>query len=598
LNGRSFRLFWLPVAFAIVASFFPDRIHYLWSLFAAVLLFLAAKRLGRLVVQRWLQEDCFYFPFGLGIFLLVAFGFFSFTTGKGATYGLWIATLILAPFEIPVLTKRLSLQYLWASPFVLLGFWSCLTPATFYDALVYHLGLPHQYLLQGKMQIIPHHLYSTFPPFDQILNLLFSAVNADAGIKIFSIVLLFGIIYTATGYIKSFEKDFRMEHLVVPFLAIPTFWILVHLVTADLLTAFFFSSGIFLLLLYRDRLSAITFAAALIAFSCWTKWNVLLYLPFVIILFGTNIRKLVPFTIIVFVLITPLLIRNYLSAGDPLYPILSVKLSNPNWSTEQAKALAMDSFPTRARTFKSFLLAPLELMTKPDRFGSASRIGFVPLFLILVSPFAARREFRSLILYIVVCFFAWLFVFPNFRQFIPVFVLIAPLLYSCWNWLAKKSALVFAVVSIVWGAAGIYYLLPIYQDLFPLISIKQNRDQYLTENLQYYPIARDLKYGKAILIGETRSAYFQVPVIASTAYDQHPFEEILKKSGNAQSFYLALKGQGITYVVYDSMQFQRLSKKYGLWKISHDEQQILQEFEKQFIISKLRVNGIYLLQLK
>jgi hypothetical protein len=100
------------------------------------------------------------------------------------------------------------------------------------------------------------------------------------------------------------------------------------------------------------------------------------------------------------------------------------------------------------------------------------------------------------------------------------------------------------------------------------------------------------------LIGETRSAYFQIPLIVCTAYDRSPFEEVLKKSSNAQSIFDALKEMQVSFVVYDSLQFQRLSEKYGLWKISAEQQQILQEFVKQYTIPKLRVNGIYLLQLK
>jgi|GEM_PF-4154040 len=547
-----------------------------------------------------IKEEAFYFPLGLGLLLMASYACFVFSTGIMVLAILWCAFLVLAAFEIRFLLKNVSLKLLGAAPFLLLGFWSCLTPATFFDSLVYHIGLPHQYLALGRMRILPYHLYSSFPPFDQVLNLLFAGIQAETGIKIFSIIILFAILYCSASYIQSLHADseFRAAQFVVPILAIPSFWILVHLVTADLLTALFFSSGVFLILINGERSSVLVIAATLVAFSCWTKWNVLLYAPFLILFFGVQIRRTALFTLVTLLLLLPLLIRNYVRLGDPLYPILSVKLSSPLWGIEQENALHGDSFPARAISFGDVVAAPVKLITTPDDFGSASEIGLVPLFALLLYPFAAQKQMRTLLIYIGVCFYAWLFAFPNFRQFFPVFVLLTPMFYFSWNYLAKRSAALNVAAVIFCGLTGLYLLLPFYRDLFPPISWKENCDQYLRANVTYYPIARFLNEGQAILVGETRSAYFRVPLVVPTAYDRNTFIELLKVHADAGSFYQTLKELKVTHIVYNRPQFQRLSEKYGLWKISAEQQQVLQQFVRQYTVPKLRANGIYLLELK
>ena len=46
-----------------------------------------------------------------------------------------------------------------------------LGPPFFYDAMVYHLGLPWQALIEGGWQGHPENLFSAFPPLAQLLSL-------------------------------------------------------------------------------------------------------------------------------------------------------------------------------------------------------------------------------------------------------------------------------------------------------------------------------------------------------------------------------------------------------------------------------------------
>lgn len=54
-----------------------------------------------------------------------------------------------------------------------------LAPPFFYDALVYHLGLPWQAILEGRLAPHPENLFSTFPPLAQLVYAAPIAFNLD-----------------------------------------------------------------------------------------------------------------------------------------------------------------------------------------------------------------------------------------------------------------------------------------------------------------------------------------------------------------------------------------------------------------------------------
>ena len=148
-----------------------------------------------------------YFPLGLGVFLSLTYVCAIFTTGPILLYSVWIGLLILSWFEAPVLTYRFRRTYLWGAPFVLLGFWSTFTPVTFFDSMVYYLGLPYQYVSNGVVGALPFNMYTAFPPFNQVLNLLFVGIGFDSGINVFSIILYFQIIAILLGLLRLLSTE-------------------------------------------------------------------------------------------------------------------------------------------------------------------------------------------------------------------------------------------------------------------------------------------------------------------------------------------------------------------------------------------------------
>ena len=609
-GDRGFPAYILILIYLALASIFPDRLQYIEALFLALGLYLAAHGLGRRISRRFWPDlnSSFWFPLGLGLLLSVCTMCFVFGTGPFLFFAIWIAVAAMAIPETPILRARIPYSCLWGAPFVLIGFWSTWTPSTFFDALVYHMGLPHQYLARGIMSVIPHHLYSSFPPFEQTLNLMFACTQRDPGIKIFTVLILFHLTLVITHFVRKVHPDAKMEFSVLPILFLPGVWVLIHVVTADVLAGLFFCAGVAFLAVQTRPLSGRTVLAGalLIAFSAWTKSNVNLYIPLLAVLwislFGLQEwKKLLQFYLLIFLLIAPLLLRNFVTLGDPLYPALWQIFPNAGWSPQQSHALQMDSFPHRAKSLADILLAPFRLAFQTNYYGSASETGIVWLTSLLLYPFAKRnRVINRILLYVFVCFLSWLFVFHNFRQFFPVFLLLYPMAAIALESFAARYSRAMVFYWILAGFVGLRLLLPIVWNYFPLIQPGQSQSEYLRRNLDYYAIAELVNQNplKTLLLGDTRIAFFRVPVISCTAYDQNPLLLWIEKSADAKALYDRFKRHQVGYVVYNRAEMNRLVKKYNLWRPPKRDQIVLDQFLKQYTVPKVRSGEIYLLQVK
>ena len=499
--------------------------------------------------------------------------------------------------------------------------------------MVYHLGLPYQYEAIGKIAILPDHLYSTFPPFEQVLNLLFIHFGCESGVKVFSILLLFQIVYLFCGFIRWMTSDpqptggngkdqshwtlqmgGRIDLLVLAMLLFPAAWILIHIISADLLVTLFFCAGVISLVKTFDSVSRMTIvqSSLLLAFSAWTKSNVLIYFSFLPLLWLALARWRPSYgfweivwkhcgMILLFTL--PLLLRNYFLLGDPLYPALSGIFSSKSWTPQQSAALQLDSLAGKNSGALEVLLAPLSITFRLDNYGSASEVGLVPLLSLLLYPFARKnRELNCVLFYVLFCYLAWLFTFHNFRQFLPPFYLFFLTAYFSFQYLFQR---VRKFVPLIFGLCALYsgyQLLPIYSSFFPLISFGQRQTEYLEQHLSYFRLAdvinKDPKNGKVAMLGETRIAYLTKPVVANTAYNQNPFLRMLKSSSSPDDLSSQLRHEEVKFVIVDRNEYLRLAKKYKIWEITPQEENILQDFLKNDTSFLLKSGDDYLFRIR
>lgn len=578
-------LFSLCLTYVIFSLIFPDRWNYILGFGFATVLWLASRSIGRSIFSRNSSiPDSWMFPAGLGIVLAIATIVTSFSTARMLLTIFWILLAIAACFELSYLKIRVPLKYSFFAPLIALAYLSSLTPTTFFDALSYHLGLPYQYLEFGKMGVLSHQLYSTFPPFEQVLNLLFVRFELLSGIKLFSLILYLGLIHVLTEFLPG-EGDWHLDPKFVCWILalFPAPWILIHLITADLLASLFFCCGVASVIRFTSvpNFTSKFLPAVFLCFAIWTKINCLLYtalLPLLWFLLAKNQtflekgKKIALQVFLVFLFLLPLLIRNFWAVGDPLYPALKNLFPKSSWSLEQQRALRLDSFSSRENLAISILNTPFMLTFRKGSFGAAAEPGLAFLCGVLIYFFLRKNSIvNKILIYVLVCYLLWISIFFSFRQFIPVFFLLSLPSAIAIEGIYKRSRLLFYLGIAVFAVYSVFGLFPIFRIFFPLIYPAQTKTNYLITRLDYYSAAEkinDLRTSAKILfLGESRSAYVKHPAIVPSRYDYNPMFEWASQSKDSEALFARFQQEGVQFIFCNWKEYAHLAGKTGILPI-------------------------------
>jgi hypothetical protein len=537
------------------------------------------------------------FPAGLGIVLAIATVITSFSNAHFVLTTFWILLAIAACFELSYLKIRVPLKYSFFTPLIALAFLSSLTPTTFFDALSYHLGLPYQYLEFGKIGVLSHQLYSTFPPFEQVLNLLFVRFELLSGIKLFSLILYMGLIHVLTEFLPAQGDSDVDPKFVCWILALfPAPWILIHLITADLLASLFFCCGVAAVVRstlvpnYQPKF----LPAFFLSFAIWTKINCLLYtalLPVLWLLLAKNqtflekMKKISLQVLLIFLFLLPLLIRNFAAVGDPLYPALKNIFPKSSWSLEQQRALRLDSFSSRQNLAISILNTPFLLTFRKGSFGASAEPGLAFLCGVLIYFFLRKNSVvNKILLYVLVGYLLWISIFFSFRQFIPVFFLLSLPSAIAIEAIYKRSRLLFYLVIAVFAVYSVLGLFPIFRIFFPLIYPAQTKTNYLITRLDYYSAAKKINdlgtKGKILFLGESRSAYVKHPSIVPSRYDYNPMFEWASQSKDSEALFARFKQEGVQFIFCNWKEYAHLAGKTGILPIDLLPPQLLSALPK------------------
>jgi hypothetical protein len=146
---------------------------------------------------------------------------------------------------------------------------------------------------------------------------------------------------------------------------------------------------------------------------------------------------------------------------------------------------------------------------------------------------------------------------------------------------------------------------------------------YLKEKLDYYPLAEWTtsipKSDKIMMLGETRIAYLQVPIMATTAFDKHPFFIWLSKASSPQDLQNQFANSNIKYMMVNWHEYARFAEKCGilpidpvpprfrgvfkkgkartgvpLARLTKREMEVLSGFSKNCLVPKWRMGDQYL----
>ncbi len=469
---------------------------------------------------------------------------------------------------------------------------AALSPPVFFDALVYHLGLPNLYLRRGAIEALPT-VYASFPPAGEMLYLLGMGLGGIQAASLLNLVA--GILAAvAVGALagRHWGRGVGFAAGSIFYLAPPLF-LLSRYATVDNLMSFF--TVLTYLCLFRRidggsdswLLLGGTFGG--LAFS--VKHVGLIYailLPAAALAGAALVGRrnphdsgagrydalLLPAAALPAAL--PWLARNWAVTGNPVFPAANTLFGGRGWTAAQAALLARDAHAATDMilSWKDALRLPFDLVASSRDFGAASQsLWFWPLVMagaaVLLLGASGWKE-RLLLGLVAGSLFLWSVTFLMARFLLPAMALGAIVAAVALERAPARRhrALCWLLAGLLLGSNALFLYRdgPTRQALPPALGL-QTRTDYLRSMLRAWPafevVNRDLPPASRVLVlGESRTAWMERDHLASSALDPPLLPAILRGGQDPARFAAALRDRGITHVLVSVAELRRLERDY------------------------------------
>ncbi|MDD5259221.1 MAG: glycosyltransferase family 39 protein [bacterium] len=484
-----------------------------------------------------------------------------------------------------------------------------LAPEIYYDAMVYHLALPNMYIYNGRIINFPPLGFSYFPQNMEMLYTLSLLVSGDllarllhfsAGLGCVLVIFVLGRKYFSRSVAWLSSAIFYL----MPLVALES-WAALN----DLGLSFYVLLTILCVInwLKKGSTSEFFLAAAFCGFALGIKYvSVPVLIGALLIIGYVQAKKKLPwrqvvvpgfiFIAIVFLLVSPWLLKNTLTAGSPLAPFYTGKNSiDLDWRGSIYERECEKPGQT------SLTIWPTEILRRwQSVFQENSQNSFIgPLFLfslpfILISLIRSRGDpvVIALAVFLGVYIFVWWTQTEIMRFLLPIFplagLLLSSLAYSQKVIRYQRILLQITVLIILFCNLGMTLSALVLKQPFAVVAGEETKTDYLSRNHPWYPapsypaieyINKNLgQDSKILFIGEERSYYAQRQVIANSAFDVPTFQKYFKSAKTAAELVTRLRQDGINYILLNEKELRRLQIQYKIYDFSSRDLQLLSEF--------------------
>lgn len=490
----------------------------------------------------------------------------------------------------------------------LMVFAGALLPETFYDALYYHLGLPSQYLLQGRVATRPAVVHSAFPAYHDTLMGVLLALGGPSLARLFTfaLYLLGGAACSLLGNILFGAGGTAAAFLL---LSVPGVIIMSSMTNVD--TAMIWYAAMTLAGTARalkcageERRRWVLLAAIPLGMAAGSKYTGLFFVPVPLLALlaapgptaGERLRSAALLAGTALLVACPWYLRNLAVYGNPVYPALDVI-----FGSSDAGRWAMESLRSDLSRLSFSLGEPADIwrlaLSGKLRLGAGAEVGWGAL-LALPAALAAcvyRKEFRPFLPGVLLFLVLWAFSHSAVRYLYPVF----PLLAAAGGWgvtvlsgdrrtVRILAALLLAVVL----AANLFAAGKVLAGQFggrlaaQRLTGRITAEQYLTAVLPYYGTAQWMnanlpRDAKVLFLGETRLLYVEREVSFSSAYDATAVVEWVRENPSAGGLRERLAAEGIDHILINADEVRRLNASYRYMKMSPGETAVLNDLLQQ-----------------
>jgi len=441
-------------------------------------------------------------------------------------------------------------------------------PSSFYDTLVYHLGIPNLYLQHQGFVSTPQFLFANTSIYYEI-SLIPAVFAGDLVPRLFHFLVGVILVLSLVDAAVHFFEIKRRFILLLLLISMPVTIFLLTTVKNDLLSAFFILVGIKYYLKNRIKLSALFWA-----FSIGVKYfNALALGIFLVLVFfkekklKLNVKLIIIFGLIVVGILLPLFIKNYVFIKNPFFPFFNNQFPNEYFDHSRYAAMKTD-VGKNIHSVRDLITFPYTLSFY--ELGSGGIVGAQ--FLIFLPFLILKKQKKRFLLVFSLLF---LLVGANFTASIR-FMYIAFAILSIYTIRVYQSLdilgikimkyLFFLIIGLnVITSFGLHERS--YRAYY-LYSGKLDIEQYKAFGFPSYPAVAYIntnapKDSKVLVVGEARNYYLKRPYSVSSGADYSILKKYLSVSHTYHDFINALKQDNIHYIIYNSQEFDRLQKAYN-----------------------------------
>jgi predicted nucleic acid-binding Zn finger protein len=470
-------------------------------------------------------------------------------------------------------------------------------PSSFYDSLVYHLGIPNFYLQNQGFIPTPHFFFANTSIYYEI-SLIPAVFAGDMVPQLFHFLL--GMVFLLSISDLAF-RFFRLEKrfiLLIILLSMPITVFLLCTVKNDLLSAFFIVLGIKYYLENKFKRSALCWG-----FAIGIKYfNILPLGIFLLLVFikqkKFNFKRLIIFGIIITTILLPLFIKNYIFTQNPVFPFLGGIFPSVNPYFDASRFAVMKTDVGRLiHTWQDLLKLPYTLSFY--ELGSGGLIGvqfliFLP-FLIIIR----KKAGNSFLFVFALLFLAVGSCFTSQVRFMyaacTILAIFTAFIYQSLSQAGPKiMKILFFIIIGLNLVASFGYHERIYRAYYLYSGKSSDIDQYIQEVFPSYPafnfVNKNLpENARILLVGEARNYYLKRPYYASSGIDYAMIKKYLSPGTTFAEFKAALKKDKITHIIFNAGEFQRLKREYRC--LDDYEETLLIAFFKQLQPIFINPNG-------
>lgn len=465
--------------------------------------------------------------------------------------------------------------------FVIVGM--CLAanvPELFFDALVYHLGVPKQWIIHGGIKPIPNVFFSNLA---MGMEMLYTGALMLGDDKLCRLLNVSMAVMTSAAVMAIGRRwfgrrvGFWAQGL---FITMPLIIFNASIAGADIAAGFYTTAAVLAamnqLFNEEDQISSPWLVGILTGAALSCKYtSAFVLLPTWIILFvakinqGISINKIMYIAIkmilsAIFVL-APWLIKNTIITGNPIYPFLFHFIPTRELDVVKiSELMAIGWKEIGLNSWIQIIRLPWDLTFYTPTIGTF--IGTLLLFLLpgyLYLGISFKRKIAILESLLIIATFTLLIWVSQTRLVrfvisgIPLLVILGSVILIKSDKLVlfiKKIARLCALSLIGWGLLySLAYSYSLWDPMGASLGL-QSQESYLKQKLltNYFPMAKVInqlpEQSKIIAFGETRTYYFTKTITAPTAHDTNKLLQWLDTSDNAEEIWRALQEGGYTHL--------------------------------------------------